>query len=103
MCSQISLPDDDVLICSFYSVLSYHSDVKDFIIKTNITLFVVFTLLTVYGPESQTGSLDGLLGPVECGRVCSVLSYGGRIIWTELYSIQYISLLKYTTLTVLVL
>ena len=69
------------MFLSTVSIQSYHSVVKDFIIKTNITLFVVFTLLTVHGPEShrQVDSLDGLgiLGPVECGRVCSVLSYGG--------------------------
>ena len=69
-----------MMFLSTVSIQSYHSLVKDFIIKTNITLFVVFTLLTVYGPEPQTGSLDRILGPVECGRVCSVLCYGGIII-----------------------
>ena len=42
-----------MMFLSTVSIQSYHSVVKDFIIKTNITLFVVFTLLTVYGPESH--------------------------------------------------
>ena len=64
-----------MMFLSTVSIQSYHSVVKDFIIKTNITLFVVFTLLTVHGPEShrQVDSLDGLFRPVECGRVCSEL------------------------------
>ena len=42
-----------MMFLSTVSIQSYHSVVKDSIIKTNITLFVVFTLLTVHGPESH--------------------------------------------------
>ncbi len=46
-----------IFLSTIVSIQSYRSVVKSFIIKTNITLFVVFTSLS----WNQTGSLQGLL------------------------------------------